>query len=78
MIMALDQEGVYVSSGSACASLSTEPSHVLTAMGLSRDLVRSALRFSLSRFTTEEEIDYALSVLVPIVKRLRSISPIYE
>ncbi len=78
MIMALDQEKIFVSSGSACASLSMEPSHVLTAMGLGRDLVRSAIRFSLSRFTTEEEIDYTLKILPRVVKRLRSISPLYE
>lgn len=78
LIMSLDQRGVCVSSGSACASLSMELSHVLTAMGLDRNIVRSALRFSLSRFTSEEEIGYTLEALPPIVEKLRSISPLYE
>lgn len=64
----LDAAGVYVTSGSACASHSLEPSHVLTAMGLSEDMARSAIRFSLSSFTTEEEINYTVQSLVGIVE----------
>ena len=64
----LDAAGVYVTSGSACASHSLEPSHVLLAMGVSENLARSAIRFSLSIFTTEEEINYALNRLIEIVK----------
>lgn len=75
LLMALDAEGVYVSSGSACASLSLEPSHVLTAMGLDRMAVRGAVRFSLSRMTTEAEVEYALSVLPRIVEKLRTLYP---
>jgi cysteine desulfurase len=64
----LDAAGVYVTSGSACASLSLEASHVLLAMGLSENSARSALRFSLSSFTTEDEIKYAVRSVVEIVK----------
>jgi cysteine desulfurase len=64
----LDAAGVYVTSGSACASHSLEPSHVLLAMGISENLARSAIRFSLSVFTTEEEINFAVKSLIEIVK----------
>lgn len=64
----LDAAGIYVTSGSACASHSLEPSHVLLAMGLSENLARSAIRFSLSVFTTEEEINFAVQNLIEIVK----------
>jgi|ERR1035437_1707154 cysteine desulfurase len=64
----LDAAGVYVTSGSACAAHSLEPSHVLLAMGLSENLARSAIRFSLSVFTTEEEINFAVQNLIEIVK----------
>lgn len=75
-ILALDAAGLCVSSGSACASGSAEPSHVLLAMGLSRDLVKSSLRFSVSALTTEEEIEAALSIVQRVVERLRKISPV--
>ena len=71
VIVALDLHGVGVSSGAACSSGSLEPSHVLTAMGLPPDRVRGAIRFSLGRGTTAEEIDYVLEVLPPIVERIR-------
>lgn len=64
----LNAAGVYVTSGSACASHSLEASHVLLAMGLSENSARSALRFSLSSFTTEEEINYTVKNVVEIVK----------
>jgi cysteine desulfurase len=64
----LDAAGVYVTSGSACASHSLEPSHVLVAMGVSENLARSAIRFSLSNFTTEEEINCAVRTAVEIVE----------
>jgi cysteine desulfurase len=64
----LNATGVYVTSGSACASHSLEPSHVLIGMGLSENLARSAIRFSLSNFTTEEEINYAVRSVVEIVE----------
>ena len=70
-LIALDLENVAVSTGSACASGSVDPSHVLAAMGLRPEVVQSALRFSLSRFTTEAEIDRALEILETVVSRLR-------
>jgi cysteine desulfurase len=70
-IIALDLENVAASTGSACASGSLDPSHVLTAMGLHPEVVQGSLRFSLSRFTTEAEIDRALDNLEAIVARLR-------
>ena len=70
-LIALDLENVAVSTGSACASGSADPSHVLTAMGLRPEVVQGSLRFSLSRFTTEAEIDGAIDILEAIVTRLR-------
>lgn len=63
---------VAVSSGSACSAADPEPSHVLRAMGLSEDLARSSLRFGLGRFTTDEEIDFAVGAVASAVERLRS------
>ena len=63
---------VAVSSGSACSAADPEPSHVLLAMGLSEDLARSSLRFGLGRFTTSEEIDFAIESVARAVERLRS------
>jgi len=70
-VIALDLENVAVSTGSACASGSLDPSHVLTAMGLRPEVVQGSLRFSLSRFTTETEIDQALEIFETVVARLR-------
>ncbi len=78
LLIALDLKGVAVSTGSACSSGSTEPSPVLMAMRLSKELVRGSIRFSLSRYTTKEEIDYVLSVLPEAVTRLRRVSPLYR
>jgi len=75
LLIALDLKGIAVSTGSACASGSLEPSHVLQALGLSRDEVRGSLRFSLSAFTTRDEIDYAVSVLAETIVRLREMIP---
>jgi cysteine desulfurase len=74
LILALDLQGVAVSSGAACSSGSLEPSHVLTAMGLPRERVESSVRFSLGRGTTPEEIQYVLEVLPPIVERMRRVN----
>ena len=70
-VIALDLENIAASTGSACASGSIDPSHVLTAMGLRPEVVQGSLRFSLSRFTTEAEIDRALEILYAVVARLR-------
>lgn len=74
IILSLDAEGICVSSGSACASLSLEPSHVLRAMGLPADVARGSVRFSLSSLTTEAEVEGALRAVPPVIERLRSIS----
>ena len=70
--------GVAVSSGSACTSASLEPSYVLRAIGVGDDLAHSSIRFSVSRFTTEAEVDQAADVVIKTVKRLRDMSPLYE
>jgi len=75
LVIALDLKGLAVSGGSACQSGATEPSHVLTAMGLSPARARASLRFSLSRMTTENEIDCALELVPAAVARLRRLSP---
>ncbi|MCX6789426.1 MAG: cysteine desulfurase family protein [Candidatus Gribaldobacteria bacterium] len=76
ILMALDQKGIAVSTGSACASGSLEPSHVLMALGLSHQQAHGSIRFSLGKYTTQEEINYTLKVLPDIIKRLRAISPL--
>jgi cysteine desulfurase len=78
LLIALDLKGIAVSTGSACASGSLEPSHVLTALGLSREEVRGSLRISLSAYTTREEIDYAVDALQEITSRLREMLPADE
>jgi cysteine desulfurase len=78
LLLALDLEGIAVSSGSACSSGSGEPSHVLLAMGIPPWLCQSAVRFSLGRVNREEDIDYALSVIPRVVSRLREMSPFYK
>ena len=76
IVLNLDIEGIAVSSGSACTSGATEPSHVLVAMGIDRIVAQGAVRFSLGRSTTREQIDYVLAKLPPIIERLRAMSPI--
>lgn len=73
----LDKEGIAVSTGSACSSDSSEPSHVLTAMGLEPLCSRGALRFSLGLGNTAEDIDYCLEVLPPLARKLQKMSPYY-
>ena len=76
-MMTFNQE-IAVSSGSACTSASLEPSYVLVALGLGDDLAHSSIRFSLGRFTTQEEIDYAVDALTKGVTHMRDLSPIWE
>ena len=71
-------KGIAVSSGSACTSASLEPSYVLRALGRSDELAHSSLRMTIGRFTTEQEIDYAVSTLQERVARLRELSPLWE
>jgi cysteine desulfurase len=76
MIMAI--KDLAVSSGSACTSASLEPSYVLRALGRNDELAHSSIRFSIGRFTTEEEIDYAINLLKAKVGKLRELSPLWE
>jgi len=75
ILMMLDQAGICASSGSACTTGSLDPSHVLTAMGLNPMRARGCVRFSLGVYNTDEEVDYLLQVLPPIIAKLRSSSP---
>lgn len=74
----LDNKGICASSGSACTSGSLDPSHVLLALGLMHEVAHGSLRLSMSEETTEEEIDYVLSVIPEILVRLRAMSPLWE
>jgi len=76
ILMALDQKGIAVSTGSACASGSLEPSHVLMALHNSPIKAHGSIRFTLGRYTTASEIDYVLKVLPEVIEKLRKISPI--
>lgn len=76
LVIALDLKGVAVSGGSACHSGSTEPSHVLMAMGLDKNAARASLRFSLLRTATDADVDYALRVVPQAVEHLRALSPV--
>ncbi|MBU2068482.1 cysteine desulfurase [Patescibacteria group bacterium] len=74
IIIALSEQGIYAATGSACASHSLKPSHVLTAIGLSDEQAHASVRFTLGRQTTESDINYILEVLPKVIKRLRLIS----
>lgn len=76
MIMAI--KDLAVSSGSACTSASLEPSYVLRAIGVGEDMAHTSIRFGFGRFTTEEEVDRAISVIGTQVDRLREMSPLWE
>jgi cysteine desulfurase len=78
LVIALDLKGLSVSGGSACQSGATEPSHVLTAMGLEAARARASVRFSLSRLTSEAEVDEVLRIVPEAVERLRALSPSWK
>ena len=78
MLLNLSLKGIAVSSGSACSSDSLQPSHVLLAMGVPAEYAHGTLRFSLSKYTTKEEIDYTIESLVEIIGKLRELSPLWK
>ena len=78
LVLSLDAKGICASSGSACSSVSLDPSHVLLAIGLPHEVAHGSLRLSLSDTTTDEDIDYIIETLPPIIERLRSMSPLWE
>ena len=78
LVISLDLKGLAVSGGSACASGASEPSHVLTAMRVPADRARASLRFSLSKMTTADDVDYAIEIVPQAVAKLRELSPFYH
>lgn len=78
LLLSLDMVGIACSSGSACTSGSLDPSHVLLSIGLTHEIAHGSLRFTIGNHTTEEDIDYVIAELPPIVEKLRQMSPLYE
>ena len=78
LLLKLDLKGICASSGSACTSGSLDPSHVLLSIGLPHEIAHGSMRLSFSDDTSEEDIDYILETVPPIVEYLRSISPLWE
>lgn len=78
ILLLLDYKGICASSGSACTSGSLDPSHVLLAIGLPHEKAHGSVRMSMGHFTTEEQVDYLIKELPPIIERLRQMSPLYE
>lgn len=78
ILLSMSDKGICASTGSACSSESLEPSHVLLAQGLPAKLAHSAVRFSLSRYTTEAEIDYVISEMPKVIERIRKMSPFWH
>lgn len=78
ILLSLDFKGICASSGSACTSGSLDPSHVLLAIGLPHEIAHGSLRLTLGEGSTEEEVDYVLEVVPPIIERLRNMSPLWE
>ncbi|EKQ53763.1 MULTISPECIES: cysteine desulfurase NifS [unclassified Clostridium] len=78
ILLSLDFKGVCASSGSACTSGSLDPSHVLLSIGLPHEIAHGSLRLSMGEGSTEEDVDYVLEVLPPIIERLRNMSPLWD
>jgi len=78
LVIALDLKGLAVSTGAACSSGAIEPSHVLTAMGVTPDRARASIRFSMGKQNTPEDVDFALTLILETVARLRELSPVYK
>ena len=78
LLLLLDEKGICASSGSACTSGSLDPSHVLLAIGRPHEVAHGSLRLSLCENNTEEEIDYMLKEIPPVVERLRNMSPLWH
>jgi cysteine desulfurase len=78
LVIALDLKGLAVSGGSACMSGATEPSHVLTAMGVLPERARASLRFSLDTATKDADVDFVLGLVPTAIAHLRELSPVYN
>lgn len=78
LLLRLDDQGIAVSTGSACSSRELKPSHVLTAIGVPPAMAHGSIRFTLSRFTTKEELDYTIKHLKEVVQELRNLSPLWR
>lgn len=78
ILLSLDFKGVCASSGSACTSGSLDPSHVLLAIGLPHEIAHGSLRLTMGDGSTEEDVDYVLEVVPPIIERLRNMSPLWD
>lgn len=78
IVLTLDNAGIMVSSGSACSSASLDPSHVLLAIGLPHEVAHGSVRLSINECTSDEDIDYIIETLPPIIEKLRAMSPLWE
>ena len=78
LLLALDKAGICASSGSACASGSLDPSHVLLSLGIPYELARGSLRLSIGEYNTDQEIDYILETVTRTVESLRALSPLWR
>jgi cysteine desulfurase len=78
ILLLLNQQGIAASSGSACTSGSLEPSHVMRAMGIPYTAAHGTIRFSLSRYNTEEEVDRVIAAVPPVIAKLRKLSPYWS
>src|SRR3954471_194535 len=76
ILLLLSEQNIAASAGAACSSGSLEPSHVLRAMGIDPKIAHGAIRFSLSQYTTDEEIDHTLEVLPKVITKLRNVLPV--